>query len=554
MSAATLSARRRLAFIVLALGALLASAVLAYERGPLGPSPASAGGATIVVNTLDDEDPILENGDCSLREAIVNANDSAQTHADCASGAGADTITFDVSGTIELVNDLPPITNPAGLTIDGGGVVTVSGMDAHRPFGVAPGATLALENLTVTNGSAPHGGGIYSEGVLALNNGRVINNQASGTGGGIHNHNGDVTLTASAVDGNHAGDIGGGIYVRDGSVTLRGSTVSDNTADSGAGIYNIDGTVDVSDSSVSDNTAVSGSGGGIETDIDGEVSLTRSTVSGNSAATFGGGIYDNGGTLVVANSTVSGNEAGGDGGGILNHAGLIVTNATITANAAAGAGGGVFNEPGGQFTLRNSIIVDQETGDDCAGDAPISAGHNLDSDGTCGLTEDGDIPEGDANVGPLADNGGPTLTHALLQGSDAIDAGDDAVCAAPPVNGVDQRGGLRPAGKACDIGAFEFGGVIPLWGDIDCDGSVVIGDALKTARYLLGLSVSQEPGCPEPGADITADGEPRVWGDVDCDESVAIGDALKIARWLLGLSVSQEEGCPEIGTDVFIAS
>src|SRR5205814_2005 len=62
---------------------------------------------------------------------------------------------------------------------------------------------------------------------------------------------------------------------------------------------------------------------------------------------------------------------------------------------------------------------------------------------------------GNANLGPLADNGGPTLTHALLLGSAAIDAGDDAVCAADPVSGVDQRGVIRPQGAHCDIGAYE---------------------------------------------------------------------------------------------------
>src|SRR5262249_13961443 len=66
-----------------------------------------------------------------------------------------------------------------------------------------------------------------------------------------------------------------------------------------------------------------------------------------------------------------------------------------------------------------------------------------------------DIPSGNANLGPLADNGGSTFTHALLPGSQAIDTGDDAVCAAAPVNGVDQRGVHRPQGAHCDTGAFE---------------------------------------------------------------------------------------------------
>jgi alpha-tubulin suppressor-like RCC1 family protein/plastocyanin len=92
-----------------------------------------------------------------------------------------------------------------------------------------------------------------------------------------------------------------------------------------------------------------------------------------------------------------------------------------------------------------------------------------------------------------------------------------------------------------------------LWGDVDCDSGVAIGDALKIARYLLGLSVSQEEGCPDIGSDVIVDAKTRTWGDADCDAGIAIGDALKTARHLLGLSVSQEEGCPEIGSTVAVS-
>ena len=91
-----------------------------------------------------------------------------------------------------------------------------------------------------------------------------------------------------------------------------------------------------------------------------------------------------------------------------------------------------------------------------------SSGHNLDSDGSCGLSGPGDLPNTDALLGLLADNGGPTQTHALLAGSPAIDAGDNAACPA-----TDQRGVARPqdgdgdGAAVCDIGAYELGGVPP---------------------------------------------------------------------------------------------
>jgi branched-chain amino acid transport system substrate-binding protein len=96
-----------------------------------------------------------------------------------------------------------------------------------------------------------------------------------------------------------------------------------------------------------------------------------------------------------------------------------------------------------------------------------------------------------------------------------------------------------------------------LFADVDCDGDVSIGDALKIARFLIGLPVSQEPWCAEIGETVHVDGADideaeRVWGDVDCDGDVSIGDALKAARFLIGLPVSQEPGCPPIGETVYV--
>ena len=158
---------------------------------------------------------------------------------------------------------------------------------------------------------------------------------------------------------------------------------------------------------------------------------------------------------------MSGNQSDGTGGGLQNEGTTAVTNATIafnhgTASAASpGTGGGIYSSLGAA-TLANTIIALQTDSSDCGVGGITDLGNNLDSDGTC----PGAATSSDPGLGPLADNGGPTKTHALIEGSPAIDAGDNATCAASPVSGVDQRGVSRPQFGAtsltCDIGAFEL--------------------------------------------------------------------------------------------------
>jgi hypothetical protein len=116
--------------------------------------------------------------------------------------------------------------------------------------------------------------------------------------------------------------------------------------------------------------------------------------------------------------------------------------------------------------MENTLVVFGDVGGDCSGHV-TSLGHNIDSDGTCGLTADGDISPGYVLTGELADNGGPTRTHALMPSgcpsdaclgpNDAVDNGDAATCPS-----ADQRGQPRAFdgdgdGVAeCDIGAYEM--------------------------------------------------------------------------------------------------
>ena len=191
--------------------------------------------------------------------------------------------------------------------------------------------------------------------------------------------------------------------------------------------------------------------------------MTASSVSGNTAGNVGG-IY-NLGIADLTNSTVSGNTANLNGGGIYNSSStlltirLTITSSTISGNTATnGIGGGIYNN---QATLTNTIIAGNSLGNDCVIDSfgtITSLGHNLDSDGTCGLNGPGDLSNVvDPKLGPLADNGGPTLTHALLPGSPAIDSGDDSVLGVPHNLTTDQRGPGFPRlqGAHVDIGAYE---------------------------------------------------------------------------------------------------
>ncbi|MCA9968285.1 MAG: hypothetical protein KC423_28765, partial [Anaerolineales bacterium] len=187
----------------------------------------------------------------------------------------------------------------------------------------------------------------------------------------------------------------------------------------------------------------------------------NSTFSGNSVDDFGSGIYNNG-PLAVTNSTFSGNF-GSRGGGIYNSAGtLAVTNSTFSGNYPS-YGGGIFNDSG-TANLAGNVFAAGSGGDNCTNSGTINDnGYNLSDDASCGFSGTS-ADNATLNLGTLADNGGPTQTHALLSGSDAINAipydtnisnnGTAWTCNdADPF--TDQRGVSRPQGSGCDSGAYE---------------------------------------------------------------------------------------------------
>lgn len=335
------------------------------------------------------------SGAGSLRAAIAQANSTE--------GADEIAVADGVGGTITLSSALPRITDPAGLSIDGEGDVTVSGGDADHVFLVGQGAAFSLRNITVSDAFGSSGGGLRNDG-------------------------GTVEVSGSTFSDNLAGDYGGGISNGSGgTLAVSGSTISGNhAADTGGGIANF-----------------------------GTLIVSGSTISGNNGDFDGGGIYNEGGTVEVTNSTISGNDGGMfGGGGILSHGGAVdVANSTISGNISNGEErcGGIC---GSGKTLRNTIVANNEGGN-CGG--PITdGGYNVEDDGTCAFAPaTGSLPATDPLLDPagLQDNGGPTATIALQPNSPAVDLVADDDCPPPA---TDQRGVARPQGASCDSGAFEL--------------------------------------------------------------------------------------------------
>ncbi len=286
----------------------------------------------------------------------------------------------------------------------------------------------------------------------------------------------DLTIAGPGADqltisGNNAGRV---FFVAAGTVAISGLTISGGQAiDNGGGILvGAGSTVEIRDSTIANNSA-GFSGGGLRND-EGTVTVINSTISGNSAP-FSGGISNNNGPLTLINTTVSGNSATGTGiptaGGLANYtftvgvdAPVILINSTFSGNTASEAGSAddlasVQQAGGGAPTisLANTILAGSAAtplpNAVTAGGTIVSLGHNLCSDGSGNLIAAGDRPNTDPLLAPLGDYGGPTLTHALLPGSPAIDAGANA--GAP---GSDQRGLARVVNGTVDIGAFESRG------------------------------------------------------------------------------------------------
>lgn len=244
--------------------------------------------------------------------------------------------------------------------------------------------------------------------------------------------------------GNFSDGGGGGILCQ-GELVLEGSVITNNDASTQGGGLSV-GRASITDTTISQNSA--GRGGGLLTG--GPVALTRSSVRGNRATGPGGGIY-NSGDLFVTNSTLSGNAGLEFGGGVYNAANLSLASCTLTQNEASRITA-IDNFAGASLVLTNTIVYGN-----CGGDGLFTGSGSVEvPGGSCQVTNA--MTELDLSLDSnLANNGGATLTHALLSTSLAVDRIVPAQCVG--TNGIplttDQRGSERPSGEACDIGAFE---------------------------------------------------------------------------------------------------
>jgi hypothetical protein len=337
--------------------------------------------------------------DANLRNAVVAAGDG-------------DTVDLGVfhDCSITLLGGAIPI-GVDDLTLHGpaDGSLMIDGKYVDRVFDHTGTGTLAIDHMTLTHGNAGGNGGCASSaGSIAMDS---------------------VTVTACS-----AGGSGGGVFAAQ-SFTATGSTISNNTAGTWAG----------------------GAGA-----LHGDIDIRRSTFSGNHAGTVGGGPYSfYGSHLRVTNSTISGNIAVGKGGGIAAWAGLTVHNSTIAFNTSLQEPGGGIHIAHGPVEITSTIVSDNnghfaagDSASDIYSDDPsivVDGSHDL--IGSSVLATPTDTLSTDPQLAPLADNGGPTMTHAIGAGSPAFDAGTD-----PDMLDSDQRytGFVRVFSAAADIGAFEL--------------------------------------------------------------------------------------------------
>lgn len=446
-------------------------------------------------------------------------------------GGGAAGGAVDIEDGHVILNDVSLAWNDANV----GGAVYVSSdgsLDvvdsfiqdntAGRGGGVYNYGSVVISGSLVKNNVASNpgsgtaaGGGVFNLGDLTVLSSRVSQNDVVGgglddaMGGGIYHVGSSLVVEDSFVKTNTVDggvfSMGGGLFIdSSGSTELRRSSLLYNEAESGGAVYHDGGDLTLEDCTIEMNTATT-SGGGLFLDHFGSATATiaHSTVEGNQAL-IGGGIKVFGdGPTRIFNSTISGNSATDDAGGLSVGFGndVSIASTTITDNTAdsdgdgQGSGGGIVVAVGGSLEIRNTILAGNFDGStfptprapDCVGTIQ-SVGYNLIK--SLGLiftmcTVEGDITGNLMEIDPLllalTDNGGPTETHALDEGSPAIDAGDPAGCVDPTGAPLltDQRHGVRQ--DRCDMGAYEVSGTFGLIFEDDFESgdsnewSVVVG-------------------------------------------------------------------------------
>jgi CSLREA domain-containing protein len=383
--------------------------------------------ATFTVNKTADTNDGSCDSDCSLREAIAAANASPQDDLIVFGSMFDFSQTIVLSGT-EIVIGAGTLT----VTGPGAGKLTIDGNMASRIFRTAAGVVATINGIRFIRGNG-------------------VSSSTSNSGGAILN------------------DVG--------SLTLVNCIFENNTTSSSAGAVRNSGTnsvMNIVDCLFLNNASTGSSAGAVQNFSTSTMTITGSTFIGNRSGggTVGGGAIQGNGMLRISNSTFTGNinQATGGGGGINSNGSLLLmTNVTMTGNVSGNNAGALHRSTTNvNGFLRNSIIAGNN-GAAAAPDVSNSAG-GLQSQGNNLIGNVGtstgwvasDITNVPALVSPLGNYGGPTMTHALLSGSPALNAGQNCVldlsCSAnnpPAAITTDQRGAARPANTTVDIGAFE---------------------------------------------------------------------------------------------------
>ena len=386
--------------------------------------PAGAQAADIAVETA--ADTVATDSSCSLREAVASANTDPAPGGDCIAGSGADVISLP-AGTYTLNNAAGDLDVIGDTTFEGAGDATTiidanntdRAIDVPNTGGIA--IDLAVRKLTLRNGNA----------IGATSDGGAIRMEET---------NGTLTIDQATIADSDAGRDGGAVSLK-GVVTSFGAIAT------------------VVDSDLHGNTAI-GDGGAVYFSMAFESSgaghslvIERSALTDNDAASNGGAIHAaSNGYVETVNSTFSGNSAVAGGGAVslgASKAKLDLRYSTVAGNTAtAGAGGIQAEHDFASAVLLKGAIIAGNTAVNCAKVAPAtgvfgstSQGYNIESTNSCDLDAGTDLVSTDPQLQPLADNGGPTLTHNIAGTSPAHDRVD---CMAGSAPAFDQRNFLRP--------------------------------------------------------------------------------------------------------------
>ncbi len=419
----------------------------------------------------------------TIKDVLVTGNGTERGVGVTYNGGGIYLDAGDVTMT-----DVHVVGNRA--TNSGGGVVV--NIDATLTMNGGRIADNEVKNADESNPETDtnaRGGGIYVEDRTTLTGVEISGNHAAASGGGANVAGvGRLTLTDCVVRNNRSHQ-GGGIY-NTATVTIVGGRIEGNTASgetegssagggdglaSGGGGLLSFGTASLEAVTVANNASMSNGGGlvsikGLGGTQFGRLTASRCTITGNTAKASGGGLYaanDDpndtlGAEVTVDRSTLYGNTALDGGAALLDFGRLEFRDSTVVNNNALGDGDGLMTNQDNALRVGSTILSNEANGANCFNKI-ASLGNNIDSDGTCAFANRDDTVSTQLELGPLADNGGPTHTLSIGPNSAAIDMGNPGRCAQNP---LDQRGAVRPVDgdgdgvKRCDVGSFEFGAEI----------------------------------------------------------------------------------------------